>query len=70
MALVTMSLAACASGFKATYDFDPGHDFSGHTSWAWISKNPMKKALRENGIEIPFPQHDLHIRTTVEGKSD
>ncbi len=28
------------------------------------------KALRESGIEIPFPQHDLHIRTTVEGKSD
>ncbi len=24
------------------------------------------KALRENGIEIPFPQHDLHIRSTVE----
>ena len=22
------------------------------------------KALRENGIEIPFPQHDLHIRST------
>jgi len=28
------------------------------------------KALRGSGIEIPFPQHDLHIRTTVEGKSD
>ena len=26
------------------------------------------KALRENGIEIPFPQRDLHIRSTVEGK--
>jgi len=25
------------------------------------------KALRENGIEIPFPQHDLHIRSTIEG---
>jgi potassium efflux system protein len=24
------------------------------------------KALRENGIEIPFPQRDVHIRSTVE----
>jgi potassium efflux system protein len=24
------------------------------------------KALRENDIEIPFPQRDLHIRSTVE----
>ena len=28
------------------------------------------KALRQNGIEIPFPQHDLHIRSTVEGGAD
>jgi potassium efflux system protein len=28
------------------------------------------KALRKNGIEIPFPQHDLHIRSTVEGVTD
>jgi potassium efflux system protein len=28
------------------------------------------KALRQNGIEIPFPQHDLHIRSTVEGGTD
>ena len=29
MALVSLGLAACASGFKATYDADPAHDFSG-----------------------------------------
>jgi len=28
------------------------------------------KALREHGIEIPFPQRDLHLRSTVEGKDD
>jgi len=32
--------------------------------------NAILKALRENGIEIPFPQRDLHIRSTVEGKKD
>jgi potassium efflux system protein len=26
------------------------------------------KALREHGIQIPFPQRDLHIRSTVESK--
>jgi potassium efflux system protein len=28
----------------------------------------IHKALREHGIEIPFPQRDLHVRSTVEGK--
>jgi potassium efflux system protein len=28
--------------------------------------NAIFKALRANGIEIPFPQRDLHIRSTVE----
>ena len=32
--------------------------------------NGILKALRENGIEIPFPQRDLHIRSTVEGQTD
>jgi potassium efflux system protein len=26
------------------------------------------KALRENGIEIPFPQRDVHIRSTTESQ--
>jgi potassium efflux system protein len=28
------------------------------------------KALRENDIEIPFPQRDLHVRSTVEQSDD
>ena len=28
------------------------------------------KALREHNIEIPFPQRDLHLRSTVESKSE
>lgn len=28
------------------------------------------KALREHDIEIPFPQRDLHVRSTVEEKSE
>jgi potassium efflux system protein len=32
--------------------------------------NAVFKALRENGIEIPFPQRDLHIRSTVDGKKE
>jgi potassium efflux system protein len=27
-------------------------------------------ALRENGIEIPFPQRDLHVRSTVESAAE
>lgn len=28
------------------------------------------EALRKNNIEIPFPQHDLHLRSTIEGSND
>jgi potassium efflux system protein len=32
--------------------------------------NAILKSLRENGIEIPFPQRDLHIRSTVGEKKE
>ena len=25
----------------------------------------IDKAFRENGIQIPFPQHDLHLKTAI-----
>lgn len=40
-AFLSLALAACATGFKATYDSDPGHDFSGYQTFAWMSANPM-----------------------------
>ena len=40
-AFVSLGLSACATGFKATYDADPAHDFSGYQTFAWISENPM-----------------------------
>jgi hypothetical protein len=41
VAFLSLGLTACASGFKATYDSDPSHDFSGYQTFAWISANPM-----------------------------
>jgi len=32
--------------------------------------NAVLKALRDNDIEIPFPQRDLHIRSTIEEKKE
>ena len=40
VSLVTF-LAACASTFEATYDYDRKHNFSNYQTFAWISKNPM-----------------------------
>ena len=41
VAAVSLGLSACATGFKATYDSDPAHDFSGYQTYAWMSANPM-----------------------------
>jgi hypothetical protein len=41
MTIASLGLAACASGFKATYDSDPSHDFGLYKTFAWISPNPM-----------------------------
>jgi hypothetical protein len=63
MLLVMGSLAGCASGFKATHDYDPAHDFSGHNSWAWISKNPMTVGETNR---IPNPLLEPRIMQAIE----
>jgi hypothetical protein len=63
MALVSLGLAACASGFKATYDADPAHDFSGYQTFAWISENPMIIGATNR---VPNPLLEPRIMAAIE----
>ena len=63
MALVSLGLAACASGFKASYDADPAHDFSGYQTYAWISKNPM---IVGSTNRMPNPLLEPRIMAAIE----
>ena len=63
MLLIALNLAACASGFKATYDSDPSHDFSGYKTYAWISDNPMIVGATNR---IPNPLLEPRIMAAVE----
>ena len=63
MALVSLGLAACASGFKATYDADPAHDFSGYQTFAWISENPMIVGPTNR---MPNPMLEPRIMAAIE----
>lgn len=63
LALVSMSMAGCAAGFKATYDYDPEHDFSAHTSWTWISEHPMTIGATDN---ITNPLLEPRIMSAIE----
>jgi hypothetical protein len=61
--LTALALGACASGFQATYDHDPTHDFSGHKNWAWISDHPMTVGATSR---IPNPLLEPRIMAAVE----
>lgn len=63
--LAAITLAGCASGFQATHDFDPTHDFSGHETWAWISDRPMKIGATDR---IPSPLLEPRIMASIENK--
>jgi len=56
-------LAGCASTIEATYDHDPGNDFSNYQSFAWISKNPMKVG---KGVNVANPLLEPRITSTLE----
>ena len=64
MTFFSLGLAACASGFKATYDSDPAHDFSGYQTYAWISANPMIVGPTNR---VPNPLLEPKIMAAIEG---
>ena len=63
-AFLSLGLAACASGFKATYDSDPSHDFSGYQTYAWMSANPMIVGPTNR---MPNPLLEPKIMAAMEG---
>jgi hypothetical protein len=58
-----MGLGACASGFQATYDSDPSHDFSVYQTYAWISENPM---ITGPTNRVPNPLLEPKIMAAIE----
>jgi hypothetical protein len=56
-------LSGCASTFEASYDHDPGNDFSKYQSFAWISKNPMKVG---KGVNVANPLLEPRIMSALE----
>ena len=62
-AFLSLGLVACASGFKATYDSDPSHDFSGYQTYAWMSANPM---IVGHTDRMPNPLLEPKIMAAVE----
>lgn len=63
IAFGTAVVAGCASGFQATYDHDPSHDFSAHKTWAWISDNPMTVG---EVVGAPNPLLEPRIMAAIE----
>lgn len=63
-ALASFALAACATGFQATYDSDPAHDFSAYETFAWISENPMIVGPTNR---VPNPLLERRIMAAIEG---
>ncbi len=62
-ALASIGLGVCASSFKATYDSDPGHDFTNYKTFAWISANPMVVGATNR---MPNPLLEPRIMQAIE----
>ena len=62
-AIAAATLTGCASGFQATYDHDPSHDFSAHKNWAWISEHPMTVGQTSR---LPNPLLEPRIMAAIE----
>ena len=56
------SLVGCASGFDATFDSDPGQDFSAYEKFTWITANPM---IRGSGAVSVNPLLEKRIMTAL-----
>lgn len=63
LAFVSTTLLGCASGFTATSDYDPEHNFSNHKTWAWISDNPMTVG---SAAKISNPLVEPRIMAAIE----
>lgn len=64
LALTTaLVLGGCASGFKATYDSDPAHDFSAYKTFGWVNEHPMKVGATDRAVN---PMIEPRIMDAVE----
>ncbi|MCH7822712.1 MAG: DUF4136 domain-containing protein [Proteobacteria bacterium] len=63
MVLACATLAACASTFKATHDYDANHNFSNYQTFAWLSENPMKVG---DGVNTHNPLLEPRIMSALD----
>ena len=61
--VTTVLLFGCATGFKATHDYDESNDFIAYKTFAWNSEHPMKVGATER---IVNPMLEQRVMTTVE----
>lgn len=62
-AIAMLFVSGCATGFKATHDYDSSHDFSNYQTFAWMSRNPM---IIGEGVTAPNPLLEPRIMTALE----
>lgn len=63
ISLLTVTLAGCASTFKATHDHDPAQDFTAYKTYSWIAEHPMKVGATSR---MPNPLLETRIMSAVQ----